>query len=114
VDRRKAALDEKLAGYRDQVLTAIGEVEDALTRERRNGDRLEAMRRQLSHARRTLEEAGRRYRKGLNDYLPVLAALESVQRLERSVLLAEYALLVNRVSLHRALGGHSDPVDVID
>lgn len=105
VERVAAVLSERIARYREVVLLAVGEVEDALTRERHNQDRLDAMTIQLDHARNTLSEAENRYRKGLNDYLPVLAALESVQRLERSLVLARYDLLLNRVALCRALGG---------
>jgi multidrug efflux system outer membrane protein len=46
-----------------------------------------------------------RYANGLSDYLPVLAALESLQRVERSRILAERQLLSFRVQLYRALGG---------
>jgi outer membrane protein TolC len=43
--------------------------------------------------------------KGLNDYLPVLTQLLSVQNLERDVIERRAELLVARVSLYRALGG---------
>jgi outer membrane protein TolC len=46
-----------------------------------------------------------RYANGLSDYLPVLAALESLQTVERSQIVAERQLLSFRVQLHRALGG---------
>ncbi|MBW2556742.1 MAG: TolC family protein, partial [Deltaproteobacteria bacterium] len=56
-------------------------------------------------ARKALEEAGVRYRNGLNDYLPVLTQLLAVQRLERDLIRQRANLLNARISLYRALGG---------
>lgn len=113
VNRARAVLEQQMAAYREAVLVAFREVEDGLSRERHNRDRLTALKQQLASARETLREAGDRYRSGLNDYLPVLTALEAVQRLERSVLLGRYELLVNRVNLCRAAGGKW-PVEVLE
>jgi outer membrane protein TolC len=41
----------------------------------------------------------------LNDYLPVLTQLLSVQNLERDLIRRQAELIVDRVSLFRALGG---------
>ncbi len=105
IDRTRAVQEQRLAYYRETALVAVKEVEDALVRERFHGQRLAALRRQYQHAEDTLQEADSRYRRGLNDYLPVLSAIEASQRLERTLLLAEYDLLANRVDLCRALGG---------
>ena len=59
----------------------------------------------IATARQALEEAGNRYRNGLNDYLPVLTQLLSVQRLERELVQRKADLLATRIQLHRALGG---------
>ena len=105
VERTLAVVEERLAAYRLTVLTAIGEVEDALVEERLQRDHIEALSRQLTAAQNALDEAAERYRKGLNDYLPVLTALESTQQLTRDLITARRELLVLRVDLHRALGG---------
>ncbi|MBM4154520.1 MAG: efflux transporter outer membrane subunit [Lentisphaerae bacterium] len=105
VDRVRAALDVQLAQYRQVVLDAAREVEDALVRERRLGERLDAKRRELASATRALDEARRSYLKGGSGYLPVLLAMRSVQALEREEVAAGRELLANRVSLYRALGG---------
>ena len=44
---------------------------------------------------------------GLSDYLPVLAALQSVQTLEREILLRHRQLILIRILLYRALGGQN-------
>jgi NodT family efflux transporter outer membrane factor (OMF) lipoprotein len=105
VDRTRAVADERLARYREVVVNAIREVEDALVRETKQTEYLSALERELAAGRGALEEARARYRKGASDYLPVLTAIVAVQRLERNALEARRALLVNRVGLYRALGG---------
>jgi NodT family efflux transporter outer membrane factor (OMF) lipoprotein len=105
VDRTRAVAEENLASYRNAVLTAVREVEDALVSETKQRKHIEALRQVNATARRALEEAGVRYRNGLNDYLPVLTQLLAVQGLERDLIRAQADLLVTRVQLHRALGG---------
>ena len=105
VRRQRAIVEEKLATYSRLVLSAMREVEDALVREEKLHEHLIALERQLEAARNALNEARSRYRSGLNDYLPVLTQLLSVQNLERSRIQRRAERLVARVDLYRALGG---------
>jgi len=105
VERTLAVVEERLAAYRLTILTAIREVEDALVRERKQHEFVDALRRQIEDARNTLREASQRYQKGLNDYLPVLTALERTQLLTRTLVSAQRELLLFRIDLYRALGG---------
>ena len=105
VDRRQAFADENLSAYRQAVLTAIKEVEDALVSEVKQREHIKALENVLVTARRALEEAGIRYRNGLTDYLPVLTQLLAVQNLERNLIRQRAILLNARVSLYRSLGG---------
>jgi len=105
VDRRKALVDENLSAYRQAVLTAIKEVEDALVVEAKQREHIRALENVVVTARKALEEAGIRYRNGLTDYLPVLTQLLAVQRLERNLIRQQASLLNARVSLYRSLGG---------
>ena len=105
VDRRQAFADENLSEYRQAVLTAIKEVEDALVSEVKQREHIKALEMVLVTARRALEEAGIRYRNGLTDYLPVLTQLLAVQNLERNLIRQQAILLNARVSLYRSLGG---------
>ncbi|MBW1745239.1 MAG: RND transporter, partial [Deltaproteobacteria bacterium] len=59
----------------------------------------------IQTARKALDQATLRYRNGLNDYLPVLTQLLSVQDLERNLITQHATLLTNRISLYRSLGG---------
>ena len=106
VERTRGVVDERLAVYRKTVLTAVGEVEDALIREKKRRENLMLIRERTETARKALEQATERYRNGLNDYLPVLTQLISVQDLERELIDKEAALIKTRIDLHRSLGGN--------
>ncbi|MDP8218889.1 MAG: efflux transporter outer membrane subunit [Candidatus Theseobacter exili] len=105
VDLAKGISQERLAQFRQILLNAIKEVEDALIREEKYLEYLQALERELQYSKRVLTEAQTRYRKGSSDYLPVLTALGTIQKLERQVLSSNRALLSNRINLYRALGG---------
>ena len=105
VDRTRAFATERLAIYRDTVLRAVKEVEDALVREEKQQAHIEGLQQVIATATRALEEAGARYRNGIGDYLPVLTQLLSVQSLENNLILRQENRMAARVALHRALGG---------
>jgi NodT family efflux transporter outer membrane factor (OMF) lipoprotein len=105
VQRLEAVVEESLAAYRQTILTAVREVEDALVGEEKLQAHLEGLQTQLDAAKNALNEARSRYRSGLSDYLPVLTQLVTVQNLERTTIQRKADLLVARVNLHRALGG---------
>ncbi len=102
---RKAQLMEAIHDYSGRYLNAVREVETALLRGRKRAEGLRRLESQLSVAKRLLRETRNRYSQGLTDYLPVLAAVGTVQTLERDVLTSLRELILERVSLHRALGG---------
>jgi len=105
VDKARAVVDERLAAYRETVYTAFKEVEDALAEEKWQKEYIAALSAQLEASRTSLREAVSRYAQGLDDYLPVLSALMSVQNLEVTMATERTNLMLYRVSLHRALGG---------
>ncbi len=105
VDRNRAALDEALAGYRQVVLRAVREVEDALVANRQTEERLVILQEQAVVTGGALRLAEDGYFQGLNDYLPVLTAQRSFLETEKQLLEVRRQLLADRVSLVRALGG---------
>ncbi|WP_320172446.1 efflux transporter outer membrane subunit [Maridesulfovibrio sp.] len=105
VERTRAVVDEKLLAYKETVYTAFKEVQDALVQEKWQHEYIKARKNQLEAARINLQEAGSRYLQGLDDYLPVLNALVSVQELETSIAEDEANLRNYRIALYRALGG---------
>jgi NodT family efflux transporter outer membrane factor (OMF) lipoprotein len=104
-ERAEAAAAERLHAYGQAILDALGEVEDALVRERRQRDVLASLERQLALSSAAVAQTRERYAKGAADYLRVLTVLLSNQRLERDTLRARRELLGHRIDLHRALGG---------
>jgi NodT family efflux transporter outer membrane factor (OMF) lipoprotein len=104
VMRSSAKVTEQLALYHQTVLTAIKEVEAALISENKIQAHTLALKKQLTTAQQALTEARSRYLHGLNDYLPVLTQLQTVQNLEKEIITRKGSLLLARIDLHRALG----------
>ena len=97
--------------YAKVVLTAFSEVESALLTRKEQLERRERVLKVLSEARSTQEIAEDRYRRGLVDYLTVLESQQTRFQAEQELVLVDLAILSNRVSLHRAIGGGwADPV----
>ena len=105
VARTRAVADERLAAYRETVLNAIKEVENALASEQRQHEYIAKLDRQLEAARTTYEEAVNRYRNGIVEYTDALRQLEILQGLERLRVVAQYDLIRYRIDLYRAMGG---------
>ena len=105
VERRRAVVQEQLDTLGALYLDALREVEDALSRERRQLDLLDRLVEQLLLARSNLEESRSRYSTGLTNYLDVIIAVQSLQDLERRIISERRALLSIRAELYRALGG---------
>jgi NodT family efflux transporter outer membrane factor (OMF) lipoprotein len=104
VARRRALLDEKVAHYREVVLNALHEVEDALTRETEARHSLKTLRNQLAISRSSLREARRRYLNGNSDFLNVLNEELNTLQLEHDIINQQEALCRARIALCRALG----------
>ena len=105
VDRNKAVLRERLVFLDERFIVALREVEDALVRERNQRELLERVKNQIDTARRTLEESELLFINGQIEYLDVITAIQTLQRLERQEISVRRGLLANRATLHLALGG---------
>lgn len=105
VDAAQAAKAAALLGYRQTVLKAFGEVEDALSVQASERARQQALAAQVADSRQALHEAQTRHRAGQVGLLPVLDA-------EQRLLAAEDARVSNAlgqclaaISLYKAIGG---------
>ena len=105
VARTRAVANERLAAYRETVIHAIKEVEDALVSEQKQREYIVALDHNMELSRKSYKEAVNRYRSGVIEYLPVLVELVSLQNLERDRVVAQFNLLQYRINLYRALGG---------
>jgi NodT family efflux transporter outer membrane factor (OMF) lipoprotein len=109
VDRTEAVVAERLARFEGTALTALKEVEDALTRIDQQARRVERLSRQVQLARQAVQRLRSRYVNANVDFLNVLDALTRVQDLERQLIDARRQRLAARVALARALAGGIDP-----
>lgn len=103
--RTQAVVDETLAAYREEVLDALTEAEDALSAEKHQQEYVDAVQRQLTASAASAEESFRRYTRGLESYFEALSSEVSRQDLEITELGARYDLLADRVQVYRVLGG---------
>lgn len=102
--RREAIADERFIAYKETVLNAISEVENALTRNHYQTQTLKALHDQLEASRSSLEQAQISYIGGNESYLSVLNGLINVQGLERQIIQERRDLALHRVALYRAIG----------
>ncbi len=114
VGRTEAVFGELTAAYRQVVLGAMQEVEDALAQERHQLDFLASIERQLQLSTQALESILDRYMKGTMEFTRYLTALLEHQELQVRHLAAQRDLLLVRLGLYRALaGGWSLPSDEV-
>ena len=101
----KAQYEQAVATYRQQVLLAFRDVEDALAGIRVLADQAQAQARAVTSARKTTELATMRYREGLSNYLEVVDAQRTQLDNERSAVQILRERFVSSVLLVKALGG---------
>jgi multidrug efflux pump len=103
--RSKAAYQEAIAKYRQQILVAFGDVENSLAGIYHLSNQAEAQNRAVSNSRRAAELATERYRSGLVSYLEVVDASRDALQAERGSAQLAGQRLVVAVQLIKALGG---------
>ena len=108
VEQAEASYDEQLAAYRQTVLDALKEVEDALSE--RNGLELEqaSQARSLAAARESLRLTRNQFDAGLVDFLSLAQTQATALSAERQALDLESQRLRAAVKLMVALGGGWD------
>ncbi|HEX2861396.1 MAG TPA: efflux transporter outer membrane subunit [Lacunisphaera sp.] len=103
--RSRAAFDENVALFRQRVLVAFREVQDALTATQLLGEQAGAQARAVAAARRAGELAQTRYDAGYVNYFEVLDAQRTLLAAERAATQLGAQQLLNSVGLIKALGG---------
>jgi multidrug efflux system outer membrane protein len=109
VDAASADLDAAIARYREQVLVAFKDVEDALASLRLLAEQSEAQARAVTAASRSTSLSAVRYRTGFVSQLDLLDSLRSELRNRRAALQVRAARYQATVALVRALGGSWEP-----
>lgn len=108
----KARRDEALARYRQAVLTALQEVETSLVGYAEHQVERERLALSVESQSRAVELARERFERGIKDFLTVLDAERQLRDVENSLAQSETQVLVNLVSLYKALGGGWQQTDV--
>lgn len=108
----EAQLDEAVAGFGRSVVTAVNEVDAALTALRANRHRVSLLMGFVDEAAAEAALQERRYRSGVGDYNTFLAASHHLLGAESTLAGGKRDLGLARLSLHRALGGGWTAPDV--
>jgi outer membrane protein, multidrug efflux system len=105
LERSRAAYDESVAIFRQRVLVAFREVQDALTATQFLAEQSAAQERALASARRAAVLAQTRYDSGFVAYLEVIDAQRTALAVERASVQLGALRLNTSVALIKALGG---------
>jgi multidrug efflux system outer membrane protein len=105
VVRSEAVLEEAVATYRQDVLTAFGEVEDTLVGLRTLRGQANAIDDAVGSAQRSAELADKLYRSGRTSYLDLLDAQRNLANAQRTAVQLRGARASTTVALIRSLGG---------
>lgn len=108
----EARRDEALARYRQIVLTAMQEVETSLVGYAQHQIEREQLALSVESQRQAVDLAVDRYKNGVRDFLSVLDAERQLNDIENSLAASETQVLLNLISLYKALGGGWEPTDL--
>lgn len=108
VAQRRASVEEATNDYRQLLLEAIQETEDALSNERYVAQRLHYLEQQRALTYQALEQLRTYYINGGTTFTAVLTSLNSAQNLDISVIDVKQSLIANRIALYRTLASGWD------
>lgn len=101
----EARQEQAVAQYEKAVLTAVEEVENALSAQSRQRRRMELLRTSVGAHRRALDLAMDRYTSGLENFLSVLDAQRALYAAEDALSESETTTVVALIAIYKALGG---------
>ncbi|HAV63090.1 MAG TPA: hydrophobe/amphiphile efflux-1 family RND transporter, partial [Verrucomicrobiales bacterium] len=105
LERARARYEESVARYRQRVLVAFGEVENALAGIHLLGEQAAAQERALQQARRARDLALEGFNVGITGYLDVIDADRAALQNQRASLQLEGQRFIATVQLIKTLGG---------
>lgn len=101
----RAALEASVAAYNNTVLTAVQEVESAISAYKSSVEQIVALRSTVNSGKETLRLSLELYRQGLTQFQNVLDAQRSLLTYQNYLVEAEGSSLTSLVTLYQALGG---------
>jgi NodT family efflux transporter outer membrane factor (OMF) lipoprotein len=105
VDLQKGRQDELLQNYRKVVISAFGDVENALDAIRQTTRQVQLQTEVVNSSRRAFDISEQRLREGTVDLITVLTAQQTLFDAQDALVQARLARLQAIVSLYQALGG---------
>jgi NodT family efflux transporter outer membrane factor (OMF) lipoprotein len=105
VSLRKAQADEAYYQYRQTVLRALKDVEDALIMMRTDSERGAVLAKGLADSQRAVQAVEARYQSGLVDFGEVLTQRQALLQNQDQLAQAQGQLRRDLLALHKALGG---------
>ncbi|HTS66661.1 MAG TPA: efflux transporter outer membrane subunit [Candidatus Acidoferrales bacterium] len=103
-----AQLEEAQARYEGAMLTALEDVENALSAYAREEERREKLAAAAGASRTAVDLARELYTRGLSDFLSVLDAQRAQYAAEDALAVSQTAIVTDVVALYKALGGGWD------
>ncbi len=100
---------EQFYNYKQTVLRAIEEVDNAASNYAAQQDRLEQLGEALDASKRAVDLATGRYERGLIDFLNVLDAQRQLYQLQDEYTLAQQSVADGYIAVYKALGGGWQP-----
>lgn len=105
VDAARAERDVAFINYRSKVLTGLSEVENASVAYNQNRLRITQLQKIVSNSRQINELTLEQFKSGSKNFLDVLTAQRELLNQENTLAQARTDIIVNYVSLQKALGG---------
>lgn len=102
---QNARQEQALARYEQTALTALEDVENALTAYAKEQNRRQSLARSAEANRQALELSNQLYKSGLADFLSVLDSERSLYAAQDALTQSDQTIALNLVQLYKALGG---------
>jgi multidrug efflux system outer membrane protein len=108
IEVKKALEEQSILAYRQTVLGAIQEVENALIASAKEQEQLKSLAEAVAANRKAVELATTLYSEGQTDFLNVLSAQQSLFVTEEALAVSKATVSTDLVALYKALGGGWD------
>ena len=114
IEAHQAIRQEILDQYRLTILTALREVEDALTAFNRRQEQFTFLRQSAESSRESLRIASERYAGGTIDYLSLLDAQRTALNAQDAMAVSQGEITLNLIALYKAIGGGWEAIEQED
>jgi outer membrane protein, multidrug efflux system len=105
IELQKAVQEQSFITYKQTVLTALQEVENALIASTKEQEHRDALTEAVANNRKAMELATKLYTEGQTDFLNVLTAQGALYSSEDALVRSNRTVSTNLVALYKALGG---------